>query len=148
MENPKGTVLAVDLEGLRPAARVEVAAAFTCARCASGKGCGAGIFGDKGGNRRIDALIATGITVHEGDEVRIELAPRQILGAAVIVYGLPLAGAVLAAAAAYAAGLGDVTASFAGLAGIVAGILEARRRLRMSSDLCEFTPTIVERLEQ
>lgn len=148
MENPKGTVLAVDLEGLRPAARVEVAAAFTCARCASGKGCGAGIFGAKGGSRRIDARIATGITVHEGDEVRIELAPRQILSAAVIVYGLPLAGAVLAAAAAYAAGLGDVPASFAGLAGIAAGILISRRRLRMSSDLCEFTPTIVERLEQ
>lgn len=148
MENPRGRVLAVDRDALPPAARVEVAAAFTCARCASGKGCGAGIFGARGSSRRIDARIATGITIHAGDEVRIELAPRQILSAAVIVYGVPLAGAVLAAAAAYATGLGDVSAAGAALAGIAAGILIARRRLRSSSELCEFNPVIVARLEQ
>jgi len=146
MENPRGRVLAVDLEKPLPSAEVEVATAFSCARCKSGKGCGAGLLGGNGKSRRIDAHIATGVAVHEGDEVRIELAPRHLLNAALIVYGMPLAGAVFGAAIAYTAGLADLYAAIAGLGGIAAGIALARRRLRTTKGLCEFTPTIVERL--
>lgn len=142
MENPRGRVLTVDTD--KPAAVVEVAAAFKCARCASGKGCGAGLLNDDTRRRRVDARIASGIDVHAGDEVRIQLAPRHLLDAALIVYGMPLGGALAGAAIAYALGLGDLYAVFAALGGIAAGVIIARRRLR--GVLCDFTPTIVERL--
>lgn len=146
MENPRGRVLAVYLDKPVPSAEVEVASAFSCARCKAGKGCGAGLLGDNRKSRRIDAQVATGVTVQEGDEVRIELAPRHLLNAALIVYGVPLVGAMSGAALAYIAGLTDLFAAIAGLAGLGAGVAVARRRLRATQGLCEFAPTIVERL--
>ncbi len=73
----------------------------------------------------------------------IELAPRHLLNAALVVYGLPLGGALFGAVIAYSLGLGDLYAAIAGLAGIAAGIAIARRRA--ARDQCQFTPTIVAR---
>lgn len=142
MENPRGRVLTVDKD--TPSAVVEVAAAFNCARCAAGKGCGAGLFGGGRQRRHIEAYITAGIDVCEGDEVSIELAPRHLLNAALIVYGIPLGGALFGAVIAYSLGLGDLYAAIAGLAGIGAGIAIAHRRA--ARDQCQFTPTIVARL--
>lgn len=141
MDHPSGRVLAVNHE--IPSAVVEVAAAFSCARCAAGKGCGAGVFGSGRKNRHIEALIAAGVEIREGDEVSIELAPRHLLNAALIVYGLPLVGALVGAGIAYSLGLGDLLASIAALAGIAAGIAIAHRRAARGQ--CQFTPTIVSR---
>lgn len=146
MENPRGRVLAVDLRQPVPSAEVEVAAAMSCARCASGKGCGAGLLGSNVSSRRVDAQIGNGIAVSEGDEVRIALAPRNLLRASLLVYGAPLGGALLAAAIAYFAALGDLLAALAALAGVIAGLAFARLRLRATTCLREFTPTIIERL--
>lgn len=146
MDNPRGRVIAVT--GLEPAhhALVEVDASINCARCAEGKGCGAGLLGRTSGSRRVDALITSGLKVREGDEVRIELAPGNLLQASMIVYGLPLAGAVLGAGVAYFSGLGELYAAMAALGGILAGLMVARLRLRRSGCFRQFTPTIVERL--
>lgn len=146
MENPLGRVIAVSNLEHSPHALVEVEAGVQCVRCAQGKGCGAGIFGGKAGSRRIDAMISAGLKVTEGDEVRIELAPRNVLRASLIVYGAPLSGAVIAALIAYAAGLGDLHAALAALAGIVSGLLLARARLRKAGCLRRFTPTVVEHI--
>ncbi len=137
MDHPRGRVLTVSKD--TPSAVVEVATAIGCARCAAGKGCGAGILG--GSRRRVEAHIAAGIDVHEGDEVSLSLAPRHLLNAALIVYGLPLGGALLGAAVAYSLGFGDLYAALAGLAGIAAGIVIARHRA--ARDQCELSPTIV-----
>lgn len=142
MDNPTGRVLAVDLEKSRPSATVEVLSAISCERCASGKGCGAGLLGTSRGSRSVEALIAPGIAVSVGDDVSIEMAPHRLLRAALAVYGLPLGGALLGAGMAYLSGLSDLQSAVAGLGGIAAGFLLARRQL---GD-CEFTPTIVDRL--
>jgi len=76
--------------------------------------------------------------------VSIELAPRQLLNAALIVYGMPLVGALAGATVAYSLGLGELHAAIAGLAGIAMGVVLARRRV--ARDQCQFTPTIVARL--
>ncbi len=146
MDNPRGRVIAVTGFDPAPHALVEVDASINCARCAEGKGCGAGLLGRTSGSRRVDALITRGLQVREGDEVRIELAPGNLLQASVIVYGLPLAGAVLGAAVAYFFGLGELYAAMAALGGILAGLILARLRLRRSGCFRQFTPTIVERL--
>lgn len=144
MENPRGRIIAVKHSDPAVHALVEVDATIQCKRCAEGKGCGAGLFGTSSGTRRVEALIREDISVGEGDEVRIELEPRNLLRASLIVYGLPLGFAVAAAAFANFAGLGDLNAALAALAGVTGGLLVARSQLRKSACLREFMPTVVE----
>lgn len=146
MEITRGRVLKVDHTQSGLTAQVEVTAAPACARCAAGKGCGAGLFGQSAADRCVDAMIRRGIHVDAGDEVRIALAPESLLRASWLVYGLPLSGALAASALAYLVGLGDLAAALAAIGGILVGLGVARRRLRLSACLRQFTPTIVERL--
>jgi len=146
MENPRGRVIAVNCVEPSPHALVEVDATISCARCTEGKGCGAGLLGGDAGPRRVDALIGSGLTVNEGDEVRIELAPTNLLQASAIVYGLPLSGAVGGATLSYLMGFGELYAALTALGGILAGLYVAYLRLRGSKCLRKFTPTIVERV--
>lgn len=125
---------------------VEVEAGVICERCESGKGCGAGLLGGNTRNKLVSATVAANIDLSDGDVVRISLQPSNILQAAVIVYGYPLAGAVLGAICAYGFGLGDVAAALAALSGIVGGFLIARARLRNERCLQEFTPVVLEKL--
>lgn len=125
---------------------VEVESVLVCERCESGKGCGAGLLGRRSGDRRVEASVAENLEVRNGDLVSILLEPRNVLRAAIIVYGYPLSGAVLAAFAAYAVGMGDIAGALAVLSGLVAGILIARIRLQNSRCLRDFTPIVVDRL--
>jgi len=125
---------------------VEVAASAGCARCASGKGCGAGILGGSEKTRCIDALIAQGLEVRAGDRVSIQLAPANLMHAALLVYGLPLTGAIVASAAAWLLGTGDSGAVAMALFGAGLGMLLGRLRLRKARCLRDFTPTVTERL--
>ena len=125
---------------------VEVESVVVCERCESGKGCGAGLLGQSKGDRRVAATVAENLEVRNGDLVSIELAPRNVLRAAIVVYGYPLSGAVLAAFVAYAAELGDIAAALAALSGLVAGILVAKFRLQKTRCLRDFTPVVVDRL--
>lgn len=90
----------------------------------------------------MEALIPDGLDVKEGDVVLIELAPRHVLRAAVIVYGLPLAGAAIGAAVAYTAGLGDAGAAALAILGLLTGLYAGRRRLERQTCLAEFTPVV------
>ena len=125
---------------------VEVESVIVCERCESGKGCGAGLLGKQAGDKRVEATVAADLEVGLGDDVSIVLEPRNVLRAAIIVYGYPLFGAVLAALTAYSVGLDDVAGALAALSGLVAGILVARIRLRNARCLREFTPIVVGRL--
>jgi positive regulator of sigma E activity len=80
--------------------------------------------------------------VSAGDRVSIELAPRNLLRASLLVYGLPLAGAVGGAALAYLSGFGDPGGAIAALAGAGAGLLAGRYRLRQAGCLKDLTPSI------
>ncbi len=146
IESPHGRIVSLSRTARPAHALVEIDAVAACPRCKEGKGCGAGLAGSNAASRRVDAVIDTGVEVREGDEVRIELAPQHLLRAAMIVYGLPLLGAVSGAAVAYLAGLSDLHASIAALGGIVLGLAAARMRLRAAQCLRQFTPTIVERM--
>lgn len=146
MDDPQGRIIALvsNNDGMR--AVVEVDASEACPRCAAGRGCGAGIFTGRQKTRRVEALIAAGLDVSEGDSVRIELEPRNVLRAAAIVYGLPLSGAAVAAAIAYLAGLGDAGAAVLAIVGLFAGLYAGRRRLERQACLAQFTPTVSARV--
>jgi len=138
----QGRVLSVSAAGPRSYATVAVKAEVACARCAAGKGCGAGIFGSSEQDRRIDALVMPGVDVHEGQQVSVELEARNVLRAAAIAYGMPLAGGVLGAAIAWWSGSGDAMAAGLALIGIAAGILAGRWRLGRETCLRQFTPVV------
>ncbi len=146
MQNPQGQIVSVSADESGTRAIVEVDSAVVCERCESGKGCGAGLLGRQPGDKRVEALVAENLSVQSGDLVSITLAPRNILRAAVIVYGYPLSGAVLAAVAAFGMGLGDVSGAISALVGLFAGILIAKVRLKNTRCLRDFTPTVVGRL--
>jgi positive regulator of sigma E activity len=78
--------------------------------------------------------------------VQIELAPRNVLHAAWVVYGGPLAGALAGAGIAFVADLTDLGSLLVIAAGLLAGGYLSRRRLRRSDCLRRFTPVITQRL--
>lgn len=146
MDNPQGRILSVHRHDSPPRAVVEVASSIQCARCAAGKGCGAGLLGGDDRPRRIDALIAQNLDVCEGDHVRIELAPNNLLRASLIVYGWPLLGALAGASAAWLLAKGDLGAALSALAGAAVGVLAGRLRLQRSGCLRAFTPVVTARI--
>ena len=147
MDCPQGRILSLHYDTEPASAVVEVTAALRCARCAAGRGCGAGIQDGQSKPRQVRARLAPGLQVREGDEVEIALASNDILRASLIVYGLPLAGAGLGAGAAYLAGAGDLVAATAALGGLCAGVLAARGRLQRAGCLQRFSPTVTSRAD-
>ena len=121
---------------------VRVAAAAVCPRCAQGKGCGAGVFGATNGDRDLEVRVPAGLDVAVNDFVEITLAPDNLLRAALLVYGLPLVGACIAAATAYAASLGDAAAAMAALLGLSGGLAIGHWRLRQADCLQRFVPSV------
>lgn len=98
------------------------------------------------GPKRVNAILSPNLEIRNGDRVSIVLEPRNLLRASVIVYGYPLLGAVLAAIMAMKLEIGDAAGALAALAGLIAGMLIAKTRLRKTRCLRDFTPVIVERL--
>lgn len=145
MTDPQGTIVEIirDHRGIR--ALVDVEAAAVCSRCASGRGCGAGIFPARQGFRRLNVMLPEDLDFAPGDVVSIELAPGKVLRAALIVYGLPLAGAAAGAALAYALALGDAGAAAFAIGGLLVGALTGRRRLGDDACLARFTPRVARR---
>lgn len=142
MTNPQGTIVEITRDGHGPRAIVAVEAGAVCARCASGRGCGAGVFAPRQGVRHLEVAVAAGSDLAAGDVVSIELAPGNVLRAALLVYGLPLAGAAAGASLAFAFALGDAGAAAMALAGLAAGAVAGRRRLRNDACLARFTPRL------
>ncbi len=94
----------------------------------------------------MEAIIETGLSVREGDEVRLELKSSRLLHASLLVYGVPLCGALAGAGIAAVLGLGERAAVMAALGGLFLGLVAARLRLRRADCLRQFRPRIVERL--
>ncbi len=146
MQNPQGRIVSVGTDNGGADVVVEVDGTVACARCAAGKGCGAGLLGGGPRDRRVEASLSAGLNVRNGDTVRLVLEPKNLLRAAIVVYGYPLLGAVLAASLAFAADAGDVAGAAAALIGLCAGLLFARLRLRNTRCLRDFIPIVVEKL--
>lgn len=121
--------------------------AAVCARCAAGRGCGAGLLGAQRKPAVIEAKVAGGISLRAGDRVRLEFVPAELLRAAWLAYGLPLTGFVAAALAATRIAPGSELAAVAGAAlGLLAGAAYGRRSLRLNGCVGRCVPVVSERL--
>lgn len=127
---------------------VVVDAPVACRRCASGKGCGAGLLAGSAKSRRIDVIAPAGITFEIGDVVTLTLAPAQLLRAALIAYGLPLVALVGSAwlASGVAGGQDNPAAIGIVLAGMALGFLASRRILDRDASCRQFVPAIESRV--
>lgn len=146
MEKVQGRVLSVSLVNGERRALLDVERQAICARCAAGKGCGAAVFGGEAGSRQLHAEIASGIEVREGQLVEIAMQSGDILRAAGTVYGLPMAGALVGAAAGWGLELGDAAAAGMAMVGVAGGFGVARRRLRQEGCLRHLAPEIIARV--
>ena len=147
MHQPEGRVLSVDASVEPAQCVVEVAASFHCTRCSAGKGCGAGLLAGHAESHRVDALVASPLVLQAGDRVRLELTADNLLRAAVLVYGVPLVGALVGAALAWWVGAGDVVAVLLAIACAMAGAAIVHLRLRRRACLRQFTPLVTARLD-
>ena len=143
MESPVGRIVSI-ADGQ---ATVSVDAAEVCARCAAGKGCGAGLLTGSKRTRLIEVQLSPGIETAVGDEVKLSLAPSHLLRAAIFAYGLPLAGIVIALALASIMNqaLDDQMAIALAISGLVIGGLLGRHFLNKDACLKNLVPTIAER---
>jgi len=121
---------------------VVVDQAPACPRCAAGKGCGAGLLWRTGGAQCIEAVCGEGDAIAVGDRVELQLGSHRVLQAALIAYGLPLSGALVAASLAYWFAPGDLESALAAILGMAIGMLIARRRLQRRNCLHEMLPGI------
>jgi len=146
MDNPTGIIqaLVTDARGTRAVVDVDVSTA--CPRCAAGKGCGAGLLVGSSRLRRVEASFSASLELAEGDNVEIALTPNNLLQAALIVYGLPMLGAVAAAGFAYVMALGDAAAASAAIVGLLGGLVVSRWRLQHAACLGNFVPRVAKRL--
>ena len=132
-------------------ATVRVESAAACARCAAGRGCGAAMSFGHRALRDIDVVVPAGLTLHVGERVRLNLAPARILHAAWLVYGMPLAGMVLAVAvgafvaAPAGAVAGDLAIAVFASGGLAGGFLWGRRSLLRMACWRQFIPSVLAR---
>ena len=127
IEPAKATVVAITRHPDGLFARVELDERLACARCAEGRGCGAGLFGTGRERLMFEIPLASDWTPAAGDRVELTTAPGTLFEAATLAYGLPLAGAAGAAFLAGLSGAGDLTAVLAALVGLVAAFAITRR---------------------
>jgi sigma-E factor negative regulatory protein RseC len=146
MDTPQGRIIELHEDADPPFAVVEVVSSLRCARCAAGKGCGAGLLGGEARVRRVDATIRDDLEVGAGDRVQIALDPADLLQGAFAAYGVPLLAFVVAAASAWLAGWSEPATVAAALVGMTIGIAAARTYLGRRRCLRGFTPVVVARL--
>ena len=142
MDSPVGRIVSV----APGRATVSVDTSQVCARCAAGKGCGAGLLTGAKQSRLIEVSVAPGLNLKPGDEVKLSLAPSNLLRAAMLAYGLPLGGVVLALGVAWFinAAMDDAVAVVLAISGLLAGSLIGRRLLNQDGCLKNLVPTVAE----
>ena len=128
-------------------ATVTVERAVACARCAAGKGCGAGLLSGKSKSAQFVVPVPESMHLRTGDRVSLELSPENLLRASFLVYGLPLFGAVIALMLGwiFVGTLSDPTAIVLAIVGLGAGWLAGRARIGRDRCLAQFIPRIATR---
>lgn len=143
MTTVKGKVVRIDDRR----ATIEVEPAMICQRCATGKGCGAGLLGGNSGPKTIAVDVAGNNRILTGDAVTLSIAPMRLLYASFLAYGLPLAGALtgLLLGQFFLRPVTDLKGAGLALCGLVGGFLMGQRRLRYASCMQQFVPELTGR---
>jgi len=143
MLNARGRVVAVEADGLW----VETDPRSACAQCSAKHGCGERLLRQNG--REVSCIKAffsdgqNSTAWQLGDDVDIVIAEGAFLLAAVLAYGLPLLGLVLATSMAHSFHLGEFDTALAALLGLLVGGAIANLYSRIKSNTRLFNPSIL-----
>lgn len=140
MDSPVATITSIS-NGM---ATVTVSRSVACARCAAGKGCGAGLLGGNPKPARLQVPLPEEMGLRVGDQVCLELSPESLLRASFLVYGLPLVGVVIALLIGWlvAGPLPDTSAIGLAIVGLLTGLAVGRARIGRNRCLERFVPAI------
>jgi positive regulator of sigma E activity len=96
------------------------------------------------GSTEVELQLPPGHHYRAGDKVTLSIASSSLLRAALLAYGLPLAGTVLALILGWLlmAPLSDLAAALIALAGLLAGFFAGRGQLRKDDWCRQFVPSI------
>jgi sigma-E factor negative regulatory protein RseC len=119
-----------------------------CPRCATGRGCGAGLIAGKGSDIALTVPVADGLDVAPGDSVALSLERGLLSRGVLVLYGLPLSGLVGGAGIAALIGAGDAVAVVSITLGLVGGLAAGRRVARGDDCLSSLRPTATLRLDR
>jgi sigma-E factor negative regulatory protein RseC len=144
MESPIATITAIS-DGM---ATVSVSRIVACARCAAGKGCGAGLLSGNPAPATLQVPVPESMGLRVGDQVSLELSPDSLLRASFLVYGLPLLGVVTILLVGWlvAGPLADRTAIALAFTGLAAGLIIGRTKIGRNRCLEQFVPRISQRI--
>jgi len=144
MDSPVATIISIS----NGKAIVAVSRTVACARCAAGKGCGAGLLSGKSKPVNLAVPVPETLDLQVGDKVILELSPDSLLRASFLVYGLPLIGLISALILGwlFAGPLSDGYAVGLAIVGLVTGLLVGRARIGRNRCLEQFVPTISARV--
>jgi len=112
---------------IRGARALVEAEGISCARCLSGRGCGAGLFAGRRRSVSLVVQLAAGLEPEPGDRVVLRIADGGLFRGVLLLYGLPLAGMVTGGVIPFLAGAAETWSVVASAAGMVAGILAGSR---------------------
>lgn len=106
---------------------VQTIQASSCERCSARAGCGQRVLVAVSGGRANQVLVDNPVAAVVGDEVVLGIDDRLLLKASLAVYGMPLAGMLVATVFAYKGlGAGELVTVLSAVAGIAAGFCLAR----------------------
>jgi sigma-E factor negative regulatory protein RseC len=140
MDSPVATIISLS-NGM---ATVLVDRASVCARCAAGKGCGAGVFSSSKKPAKLEVPVPVTLRLRVGDRVNLTLQPERLLRASFLVYGLPLVGivAMLSLGFLLMGPLNEAAAISLAVAGLLAGLMGGRYSLARNHCMEQFVPSI------
>ena len=140
MDSPVGKIISIGNGN----ATVEVERIAACARCAAGKGCGAGLLSGTTKAATLQVSLSPHSQFSVGDEVSLKLEPAHLLRATILVYGLPLVGMVLGLSTGWLISrpLTDGAAVAFAVAGLATGLAAGRWQLNRNHCLRQFIPKI------
>jgi sigma-E factor negative regulatory protein RseC len=137
-----GTVVAVESDGLW----VETIQKSACEVCVAEKGCGQKFLSKLAGKTTSIRVLLNNQSREKlsvGQSVTIGIPEDVIVLASLLVYLLPIIGAVGGAAVASYAGGGDLTSISGALAGLLSGGLLVRMHSRKSQNDLRYNPILV-----
>ena len=140
MDSPVATITSIS----NGVATVTVSRSVACARCAAGKGCGAGLLGGNPKPVSLQVPLPEEMGLRAGDQVCLELSPESLLKASFLVYGLPLVGVVTALLIGrlVVGPLPDTSAIGLAIVGLLTGLVVGRARIGRNRCLERFVPAI------
>lgn len=116
-----------------------------CSHCGSSGSCGVSSLSKLFGVQRVQMRLPDSLGVSPGEDIVIGLSERRLVGAAAMIYMVPLLLMIAAALAGVHLQQGQVAVAMLSLAGLVAGLWLARCRADNAEMVQRYSPVMLKK---